>query len=654
MTIIIVNGFSWSEPVISFMVLFGAIFLFPQILKFIKIPDIASYIIAGILLGPHVLKLIPQDSSIELLGTIGLLYIMFLAGIDLDTKKFNSNRKNSIIFGSFTFLIPFILGFLISHFFLKLSIKGTLLVSLMFSTHTLISYPIVRKLGINKDISIITAVGGTIITDTLVLILISFITSDGLQSNIIQQLLNPLYFIIFILLTFFLIPRIAKWFFQYVKQENSVQFVFLLFLVSSTSVIAKLINIEPIIGAFIAGLSLSRSIPKNSLLMNRLEFIGNTIFIPFFLVQIGLMINVKLIFTDNQTWIIALILTSTAIISKWIAAIITKYTLNFNPTQSKVLFGLTTSHAAATIAIILLGLNNQIINQTIFNSTILVIFCSTIISSIITSKFGKELAKTIQDFSHINKPINTLLPVSNSNNISKLVRIAGILHQESDFNSLYILSVIKDDSNTQNNITSLKQALTKISANNFTEGASILTRVDVNIANGIIRTAKEHFTTQIIIGWSSKSNTSKRIFGTIFDQILDSPFTIYSCNLKEDFYLCHSIKVALPQHIESESNFQNIISNITKLSEKLKMPLGLEYSSTELLEKIKELMKDKKRNMVRYVYCDPQSIPSMNSSILNVFFILKKQSYYYSYANNNKIRKLADLNLNTNFILIVP
>nr|WP_321452948.1 cation:proton antiporter [uncultured Carboxylicivirga sp.] len=649
-----INSFSWSEPVISFMVLFGAIFLFPQILKFIKIPEIASFIIAGVILGPYGLKVLNSDASIELLGTIGLLYIMFLAGIDLDTKNFSLNRKNSITFGILTFLIPFVIGYFVSDYFLELSTKGTLLVSLMFSTHTLISYPIVRKLGIYKDISITTAIGGTIITDTLVLILISFIPGHGNNTSILSKLFDLLFFFTFVFSTLYAYPKIAKWFFRYIKQETSVHFVFLLFMVSTAAVIARLINSEPIIGAFIAGLALNRSVPKNSLLMNRIEFIGNTLFIPFFLVQIGLMINLRLVITENKTWITALILTTTAIIGKWIAAYMTKRILDFNTIQMKILFALTSSHAAATIAIILIGLNNQFINQTIFNSTILVIFSSCILSSVLTSKSGKHLAKTSEKLTHDIIQFNTLLPVSNANNISKLVRIAGILHQDTEFNSLYILSIIKDDTNTKSNIIRLKQTLANVSAKNFVEGASILTRVDVNIANGITRTAKEHQISQIIIGWSSKSNASERLFGTTFDQISESSFAIYACNLKEDFYLCQTIKVSLPPHIESEPNFHNLLSNILKLSEKMKLPLKFECGSAELVQIVKGKTKGMKKGLVQFAYYNPSVIPTMKYDALNIFFIFKKQSLNYSYEHNNKIRKLVDLNPKINFILILP
>ena len=310
-----------QEPLLIFTVLIGIILLSPFLFRLIKVPDVASFIIMGVLVGPYGFNILSKDSSIELLGTVGLLYIMFMAGLELDTEKLKISRKNSIIFGLATFLIPFILGLVISKTILKLENQATILVSIMFSTHTLVAYPIVRKLGVNRDISVLTAVGGTIITDTLVLMILSMVTQNFQGHSVRLEVIRLLvYFGVYTVFIFYSFPKIARWFFKHIKRDRPVHFLFLLFMVCSSSLLAEVIGVEAIIGAFIAGLALNRSIPRNSLLMHHVDFVGNVLFIPVFLIGIGMLINTRILFSGTHLWFVAGVLIVTAFAGKWLAA----------------------------------------------------------------------------------------------------------------------------------------------------------------------------------------------------------------------------------------------------------------------------------------------------------------------------------------------
>ncbi|HLS11572.1 MAG TPA: cation:proton antiporter, partial [Flavobacteriaceae bacterium] len=291
----LIEGFTppLTNPVIIFSLILFIILIIPNILNRIKIPGIIGLIIAGIIIGPKGLNFfIEEDSFVEIFSTIGLLYIMFIAGLELDLNLFKANRNKSIAFGALTFFIPLGLGFPIFYYLLhpidpNIDMNASLLIASMFATHTLLTYPIVSKLGISKNRAVAITVGGTILTDTAVLLLLAVIVGShngGLSKEFWIQLIISL--IIFSAIMFIVMPRIAKWFFRKLESEKHSHFIFVLSVVFFASFLAEVAGLESIIGAFFAGLALNKLIPASSALMNRIEFIGNSLFIPFFLISV--------------------------------------------------------------------------------------------------------------------------------------------------------------------------------------------------------------------------------------------------------------------------------------------------------------------------------------------------------------------------------
>lgn len=647
--------FPIHEPLLIFTVLIGVILLSPFLFRLIKVPDVASFIIVGVLIGPYGLNILSRDSSIELLGTVGLLYIMFMAGLELDPEKLKTSRKNSIIFGFATFLIPFFLGLTVSKTILQLENHATLLVSIMFSTHTLVAYPIVRKFGVNRDVSVLTAIGGTIITDTLVLMILSVATQNFQGNSVSFEIIKLLvYFSIYTAFVFYSFPKIARWFFKHIKRDRPVHYLFLLFMVCVSSFIAELIGVEAIIGAFIAGLALNKSIPRNSLLMHHIDFVGNVLFIPVFLIGIGMLINARILVTGTYLWFVAAILIIAAFAGKWLAAFASQKILRFNNTQRNLLFGLTSSHAAATIAIILIGYEKQMIDITIFNATILIILASSLAASFITEKSGKKLALSFDFTKDEKQPERILVPISNPSTMANLVGIANNFNTIQTSEPVYVLNILNENRSTRENILKIRQTLeNNVSEfNNLNENLKVITRVDLSISSGIIRAAKEYMVSDIVFGWGEKTTTSQRIFGNIFDHLLNSLQTLFAVKISGNLSDYNKIIVNIPAHLEHEPSFASIIRKINKLP-KPESELEFRVEQDECFVKIKSLLP--KRNKHKIIYSATGfNEPGNDLMTINILFLLRKQSVSYNFKNNTVVQKVISSNNTKDYIIIVP
>ncbi len=648
--------FPFHEPLHIFTMLIATILLSPFLFRFIKLPDVGSFIIVGVLIGPYGLNILARDSSIELLGTVGLLYIMFIAGLELDINKFKISKKNSIVFGILTFTFPFIFGFVVSRYLLHLGNTATLLVSIMFSTHTLVAYPIARRLGINRDISVLTAVGGTIITDTLVLLILSVIIqlytgrSIGFQTAKILTL-----FAVYLFIVFYTFPKIAQWFFKYIKRDRPVHYLFLLLMVCVSSVMAEIIGLEAIIGAFVAGLALNRSIPKNSLLMHHVDFVGNILFIPIFLISIGMLINTKILFSGVNLWYVSTILILAALAGKWIAAYFSQKILKFSTNQRSLLFGLSSSHAAATIAIILIGYQRQIIDETIFNATILIILVSSLIASIITQKYGKKLAITLSLILEEKDSGSILVPVSNPSAIPNLVSIANSFQPDQSVDTIYVLTIINDDKNAKAKLVRIRETLEKSidEYNNLNENLKVITRVDLNVSSGILRAAKEYMVSDIVFGWSRKTSASERIFGSIFDHLLNSIHTLYACNLRGNLKEINKVTIQIPDQLEREPSFGSIITRINSLPIDQDGVFEFQSDSAACLQRIKSILPKRKKHNISFQHTI-EELTEINSKVLSILFLLRKQSIAFNPRNNNKVNKIISSHKNISFIIVVP
>jgi Kef-type K+ transport system membrane component KefB len=594
-----------TNPVLKFLVILIIILFAPIILNKFKIPHILGLIIAGAIVGPNGFNLLTRDSSIILSGTAGLLYIMFLAGLEIDLTEFRKNRNKSIIFGLYTFLIPMILGTLSVIYILNFSIATSVLLASMFASHTLIAYPILSKLGVTKNRAVNISIGGTMITDTLALLVLAVIVGmvTGEVDSAFWTRLS-ISILLFGLIVVLLFPIIGRWFLKR-YEDNVSQYIFVLVMVFLGAVLAEAAGIEAIIGAFLSGLALNRLIPSTSPLMNRIEFVGNAVFIPFFLIGVGMLVDYRAFFTDFETIKVAFVMTVIATLAKYIAAWLTQKSFNFTLDERRLIFGLSNAQAAATLAAILVGYNViigetdsgepiRLLNESILNGTIIMILITCTIATFSAQKGGQNIAllesSTIEGSdSEVEERI--LIPISNPDNIEELINLSTIIKSKENKSGLYALSIINNDSKNADSEAKAKKMLEKAV---FTASATDiqlnkLLRYDINIANGITGVIKEQNITDLILGLHVKKGISETFLGRLTEGILAK------CNISTFVYKpvqpISTIKrhiIIIPDHAEKEIGFPFWLSKVWNISKNTGSKIVF-YANENIIGLIREL-----------------------------------------------------------------
>ena len=536
--------FPLQDPVPIFTIVLFIILLAPILLRKLRIPSIIGLILAGMAIGDHGFNIIAKG-SIDLFGKAGLLYIMFLAGLELDMAEFKKNTYKSLVFGFFTFIIPLSLGFILCYYILHFNWIASLLVSSMFATHTLVAYPLASRMGINKNEAVTITVGGTIITDTAVLLILAVIA--GSAQGVLNQefwIRLGLSFFVFAMFILFGYPFIGRWFFKKIKDDQTTHFIFVLALVFLAAFLAQLAGVEGIIGAFLAGLALNQLIPHTSPLMNRIEFTGNAIFIPFFLISVGMIVDLRVLLKGPEALYIAAALTIMAVVTKWLAAFLTQKIFRYSADQRRLIFGLSTSHAAATIAVILIGYNMKIIDENVLNGTIVLILVTCMTGSFVTANAGKRIAisENNKEPEVINLHERILIPVNDPDKTEGLIDLSVMIYNDRERTPIYLLNVVQDEDDVKRKVLmsnkSMERAI-KHAANTETR-VQLLTRVDLNMVNGVARAVKELVISDVVVEWDEKSPNNpteflfNRLFGTASNNILDStriyikqPHTLY-------------------------------------------------------------------------------------------------------------------------------
>jgi len=598
-------NFPLTDPILVFMLVLFIVLLIPLLLRKTGVPTIIGLIFSGIFIGPYAFNLVNQNDIIELFSKVGLLYIMFLAGLELDFSEFKKNKYKASSFGLFNFIFPFIAGYALGIFFFQFDILSSTLLGIMLASNTLIAFPSVSKLGLQKAPAVITAISGTVIADTIVLIVLAFLTSifssESGQLNILYFLI---YFTLFSLFVFLILPRISSWFIRRLANDGDLQFLFTLAVLFAVSFTSEVVGAEPIIGAFFAGLAMNKLIPSSSTLMNRIDFVGNTLFIPFFLISVGMLVNLEILFQGYLPLVYAVILTVVAIAGKWLAAILTRLLFKQSKFETQVLFGLTSARAAATLAIAMIGLKNGLINQDLFNAIIILILATSLFSSYLTERSGKKLL--IEEDSKISptdliKTNRILIPIGNPENAKNLMDLALLLHNPKDKEPLFPLAIIPDDSDTRDRLTQNKSAMEKVVKQAGATGVAVqaVTRVDLNVPSAISRTVKELEISDVLIGWSGRASKEiNKIFGNMLETILDSTCSnIIVSHLVKPLNITQKMHIFMPENAEKEPGFAHWLSLIMSLCRQLSCNI-LVYSSENTVNETKAILsKTHERNI---------------------------------------------------------
>ncbi len=595
-----------ENPVLIFSLILFIILFAPILLNKFKIPSLIGLIIAGAIIGPNGLNLMLRDSSIILFGTVGLLYIMFLAGLEIDLADFRKNSRKSFVFGMYTFIIPMILGTTISIYFLGYSVPTSVLLASMFASHTLIAYPIISTLGVTKNRAVNITVGGTMITDTLALLVLAVIAgmATGEVNNTFWIRLS-ISILIFGVLVLGVFPIISRWFFK--RYDNNIsQYIFVLAIVFMSAFLAEAAGIEAIIGAFLAGLALNRLIPRTSPLMNRIEFVGNALFIPLFLIGVGMLIDFKIFFKDFETIKVAITMTVVATAAKFIAAWLTQKTFNFSIDERRIIFGLSNAQAAATLAAVLVGYNIiigetssgepiRLLSENVLNGTILMILVTCTIASFVAQKGAQNLAmlEKIQDDEPEEREERILIPLSNIENVAELIHLGVTVQTLHQKQSIYALNIIAEDSSDETSEKNARKILDKaVSVAAATDNlVHPLIRYDMNIVDGITNVVKEHKITNLIIGLHEKKNISDSFLGNLTEGILsrcDVTTMIYKS--KQPLATVKRNVVIVPEKAEYEVGFPFWLVKIWNMGKNTGAKLVF-YASEATTNYMKEIYK---------------------------------------------------------------
>jgi len=605
-----------ADPVLKFLLILLIILAAPLLLNKLRVPHLLGLIIAGAIIGPNGFNLVLRDSSIILSGTAGLLYIMFLAGLEIDMGDFKKNSGKSLVFGMYTFLIPMILGTVVGLWVLDFSMETSVLLASMFASHTLIAYPIISKLGISKNNAVSITVGGTMITDTLALLVLTIIVgmATGNADNAFWIRLG-VSIVIFALIVLLVFPFIGRWFFKRVH-DNISQYIFVLSMVFFGAFLAQLAGMEAIIGSFLAGLALNRLIPQSSPLMNRVEFVGNAIFIPFFLLSVGMLIDYRAFFTSFETIKVGMVMIIVATAAKYAAAWLTQKTFRLSVDQRSVIFGLSNAQAAATLAAVMVGDNVilgtdangapiRLLNESVLNGTILMILVTCAIASFSAQKGAhniamKESGEETEDKD--TKDEHILIPVSNEETVEELVNLSLAIKSKTNTSGLYALKVIDNQNSDDKTLKSSKRVLqtavdTAAATDTRLKG---LLRYDLSISNAITSVVKEREITDLVLGLHKEKDIPAAFLGNIVENVLQhSSVTTFIYKPVQPLATIKRHLIILPDRAEKEIGFIPVMNRVWNVLQNTGAKVVF-YGSEDTLKAIKKLFA-KRAGEISYV-----------------------------------------------------
>lgn len=663
-----------TDPVLKFLLILVIILAAPLLLNKLRIPHLLGLIIAGAIIGPNGFNLVLRDSSIILSGTAGLLYIMFLAGLEIDLGDFKKNKWKSLTFGMYTFLVPMALGTLVGLYVLNFSMLTSVLLASMFASHTLIAYPIISKLGITKDKAVGITVGGTMITDTLALLVLTVIVemAVGDVDDWFWYRLGAaiILFFAFVMIVF---PIVGRWFFKRCE-DNVSQYIFVLVMVFLGAYLAELAGLESIIGAFLAGMALNRLIPSTSPLMNRVEFVGNAIFIPFFLIGVGMLIDYRAFFTNWDTIKVGAVMIVVATVAKFVAAWMTQKTFRMSVDQRRVIFGLSNAQAAATLAAVMVGYNVilgetpagepiRLLNESVLNGTILMILVTCTMASFSAQKGAHNIA--MNDVSEEKEGTGEhqeriLIPVSYEKNVTELVNLSTAIKSKKNKNGLFALNVINnqasDDKAFKQSKKVLNMAVTTASATDNV--LQDLLRYDLNVANAIISVIKEQGITDLVLGLHQGKGVVSSFLGNMTEAILgQSNVTTLIYRPIQPIATVKRHLVVVPARAEKEVGFPMWVNKVWNIIHNSGAK-AVFYASEDTMVYLKEMYKKRPIEAEFSSFDDWDDFLIMSREIKSddtLWVVMSRRERLSYHANMSRIPNYLNKYFQSNsFVLVYP
>ena len=602
--------FPITDPTLIFFVVLLIILSAPIIMGKLRIPHIIGMVLAGVLVGQYGLNILERDESFELFGKVGLYYIMFLASLEMDMDGLRKNANRASIFGLLTFAIPFGAMFITAITILGYNAKTSFLLGALMASNTLIAYPIVGRYGLQRKPSVTLSVGGSMLSLLLALICLAALeaANDG-NSGLLFWGWFAAKFVLFCATLFFLIPRLARWFLR--RYSDAVmQFIFVMSLLFMSAALSEAVGLEGVVGAFLSGLILNRYIPHVSPLMNRIEFIGNALFIPYFLIGVGMLINVRLLFEGGAIIWIVLAMVFFGTFGKAAAAYIASFFFRMPLSSGNMMFGLTSAHAAGAIAMVMVGMNistsdgGYLVNDDILNGVIIMILFTCIISTLVTEAAAQQI--TIRDKDMPREDNNAegddekmLIPVKYPEYANRLINLAILTRNPKLNRGLVALNVVYDDANMRRNQENGQQLLEKVTQ--YAAGSDVRVqtqvRIAANIANGIKHAFKEFRASEIIIGMHQHKEVSPKFWGEFHQSLFNGlNRQIIMARLKQPLNTIRRIQVAVPSRAQFEPGFYRWLERLSRLAENLECRI-IFFGRNDTIELLREYVQNRHQSV---------------------------------------------------------
>lgn len=625
----IATYFPITNPTLIFFVVMLIILSAPIIMGKLRIPHIIGMVLAGVLIGKYGFNILNRDDSFELFGNVGLYYIMFLAALEMDMEGVKKNVKRMLIYGALTCFIPFGLTFVMSVSMLKYSIMASLILGCIMASNTLIAYPIVGRYGLQRKPSVTLSVGASMISLLTSLIILSAIeNAHAGNSDFMFWVWFVAKIIIYCGVLSLIVPRLTRYFLR--RYSDAVmQFIFVMAMLFMSAAIAEAVGINGISGAFFAGLILNRYIPPVSPLMNRIEFIGNALFIPYFLIGVGMLINVRLLFNGgNILWVVFLIVVF-GTVGKAIAAYLACFSFRMPWSSGHMMFGLTSAHAAGAIAMVMVGMKIEIapgkylVDDTMLNGVVMMILFTCIISTMVTENAAQRIILRDKEFAHEEEPENDdekiLVPVKYPEYANRLINLAILMRNQKLNRGLVGLNVVYDDAKMRQNQALGQKILQQVQQ--YAAGSDVKmqtqVRIAANIANGIKHAFKEFQASEILIGMHMHAEVSNKFWGEFHQSLFNGlNRQIIMARLHQPLTTIRRIQVAVPSRAQYEPGFYRWLERLARMAKNLECRITF-HSRKDTQELIKQFITNK-HNELRADYEEMEhwsELPMLASTI---------------------------------------
>ena len=668
----IAQYFPITNPTLIFLVVLLVILAAPIVMGKLRIPHIIGMVLAGVMLGKYGFDILERDKSFEILGKVGLYYILFLASLEMDMEGLKKNMRRIGIFGMLTFLIPASMMYLVGIFILQYHHSTSLLLSCIMASNTLIAYPIVARYGLQRKPSVTLSVGGSMLS--LLLSLVVLAALEAAQDKTVDILFWFLFlakFIVYCTIVILIIPRLSRWFLR--RYSDAVmQYIFVMSMMFMSAALSEAVGIDGIFGAFMAGLILNRYIPRLSALMNRIEFIGNALFIPYFLIGVGMLINVRLLFDGGNIIWIVLCFVFFGTFGKAVAAYVACIGFRMPLSSGHMTFGLTCAHAAGAIAMVMVGMETEIapgismVNDDILNGVVMMILFTCVISTIITEQSAQRIVLRDKDIVPDNGGRNDdekfLIPVKYPEYANNLINL-GILMRNTKLNrGLVALNVVYDDENMRVNQEKGQRLLEQVTL--YAAGSDVRmqtqVRIAANIANGIKHAFKEFRASEIIIGMHTHKEVSPKFWGEFHQSLFNGlSRQIIMARIMQPLNTVRRIHVCVPSRAQFEAGFYRWLERLSRLADNLECRINF-HGRKDTLELIAEYAHNRHPNM-RAEYTEMlhwNELPKLAGTIAkdHIFVVVtaRKGTISYKNAMDRLPDELTRYYSGTSMIIIFP